>query len=340
MQNNPIIRSRDLTIGYRKGRKETNPIQQHLSFELHRGELVCLLGPNGAGKSTLLRTLASFQPPLTGEVQLEGKPLSDYSEKERSRKIGVVLTDRTQAGGLTVYELISLGRQPHTGFFGRLHARDHKIIEEAMSSVGIENKFNNYVAELSDGERQKTMIAKALVQECPVILLDEPTAFLDVTSRIEIMQLLHTLAYRQQKTILLSTHDIEQALILADRLWLLSKTEGLRCGVTEDLIFDNSMDTLFDREKTKFDLTQGNYYPPIRGDRHILVEAEDETLKHWAINALNRNHYICFSYPYPSTLYPILKLKTAREMSFLPSGGEKIPVHSFEELTDLLKSLP
>lgn len=95
--------------------------------------------------------------------------------------------------------------------------------------------------------------------------------------------------------------------------------------VTEDLIFDNSMDTLFDREKIKFDLTQGNYYPPIRGDRHIIVEAEDETLKHWAINALNRNHYICLSYPYPSTLYPILKLKTAREMSFLPSGGEKIP---------------
>lgn len=128
--------------------------------------------------------------------------------------------------------------------------------------------------------------------------------------------------------------------MLADRLWLLSKTEGLRRGVTEDLIFDNSMDTLFDREKIKFDRAQGNYYPPIRGDRHIIVEAEDETLKHWAINALNRNHYTCLSPPHPSTLYPILKLKTAREMSFLPSGGEKIPVHSFEELTDLLKSLP
>lgn len=157
-----------------------------------REELTCLLGPNGAGKSTLLRTLSAFQLPLEGELWLEGRPLRDYSEREKSRKIGVVLTDKTQAGGLTVYELVSLGRQPHTGFWGRLNREDHKLVEEALTAVGISHKAANYVAELSDGERQKVMIAKALVQECPLILLDEPTAFLDVVSRIEIMTLLHT----------------------------------------------------------------------------------------------------------------------------------------------------
>ncbi|WP_294140364.1 ABC transporter ATP-binding protein [uncultured Sanguibacteroides sp.] len=340
MKATPVVQAQNLTIGYKKGRKETIKVQEHLSFELYPGELVCLLGPNGAGKSTLLRTLSAFQLPLAGALRFEGKPLSDYSEKERSRKIGVVLTDRTQAGGLTVYELVSLGRQPHTGFFGRLDQNDHKIVKEAILAVGIQNKSNNYIAELSDGERQKAMISKALVQECPVIFLDEPTAFLDVTSRIEIMQLLHTIARQQKKTILLSTHDIEQALILADRLWLLSRTKGLDCGVTEDLIFNDSMDTLFDREKIKFDRNQGTYYPPIRGEHHIIVEAEDSTLKHWATNALNRNHYICLSSHTAPSSHPVLKIKTAQDMTLLLKNKQEIPIHSFADLIESLKLLP
>jgi iron complex transport system ATP-binding protein len=234
MEKQAVITATDLCIGYRthKGEKK---VHEHLSFGLYPGELTSLLGANGAGKSTLLRTLSASQPSLAGDLQLLGKPLQQYSEKERSRTIGVVLTDKTQAGGLTVYELVALGRQPHTGFFGRLHPKDHLIIKEALDAVGIAHKAESYTAELSDGERQKVMIAKALVQECPLIILDEPTAFLDVVSRIEIMTLLHQLAVEQNKAILLSTHDIEQALVLSDKLWLLSKETGLQCGVTEDL---------------------------------------------------------------------------------------------------------
>ena len=213
METLPVIAARQLAIGYSHGKNGSTVVHRDLSFDLWAGELTCLLGPNGAGKSTLLRTLSAFQLPLEGELWLEGRPLRDYSEREKSRKIGVVLTDKTQAGGLTVYELVSLGRQPHTGFWGRLNREDHKLVEEALTAVGISHKAANYVAELSDGERQKVMIAKALVQECPLILLDEPTAFLDVVSRIEIMTLLHTIAREQHKTILLSTHDIDQALI-------------------------------------------------------------------------------------------------------------------------------
>ena len=164
MEKQAVITATDLCIGYRthKGEKK---VHEHLSFGLYPGELTSLLGANGAGKSTLLRTLSASQPSLAGDLQLLGKPLQHYSEKERSRTIGVVLTDKTQAGGLTVYELVALGRQPHTGFFGRLHPKDHLIIKEALDAVGIAHKAESYTAELSDGERQKVMIAKALVQE-------------------------------------------------------------------------------------------------------------------------------------------------------------------------------
>ena len=300
------------------------------------GELTCLLGPNGAGKSTLLRTLAAFQPSLGGELCLEGKPLSVYSEREKSRKIGVVLTDKAQTGGLTVYELVALGRQPHTGFWGRLNGVDRRMIREAIEAVGIGHKIRNYVAELSDGERQKVMIAKALVQECPLILLDEPTAFLDMVSRIEIMTLLHTIAQKQQKTILLSTHDIGQALILADCLWLLSPENGLRCGVTEDMIFNDGLDYLFEHEKIRFDRIHGIYSPVVEGMCKVVVKADDPTLWHWSINALNRYHYLGLSENTEKKDYPELTVLSPCEMLW-EAEGEVVRLSSFEELISVLK---
>ncbi len=253
-----IISATDLSIGYRTPKGE-KCVHAHLNFSLPAGKLTCLLGANGAGKSTLLRTLSASQPSLSGELLLMGKPIADYSERERSRTIGVVLTDKTQAGGLTVYELVALGRQPHTGFFGRLHEHDRAVIRQALESVGIAHKAQTYTAELSDGERQKAMIAKALVQECPLILLDEPTAFLDVVSRIEIMNLLHRLAAEENKAILLSTHDIEQALVTADSLWLLSRENGLECGDTPTLLTQQRMDSLFPHESIRFDYERNCY---------------------------------------------------------------------------------
>ena len=295
MKKKTIIQGKDLCIGYRTGKKE-KIVHKHLNFELQTGELTCLLGANGAGKSTLLRTLSASQASLGGELLVLDKPLNEYTEKERSRTIGAVLTDKTFAGGLSVYELIALGRQPHTGFFGRLNKDDRRIIEEAMENVGIAHKAKSYTAELSDGERQKVMIAKALVQECPLILLDEPTAFLDVVSRIEIMHLLHRLASEQQKAILLSTHDIEQALVLSDRLWLLSREKGLLSGVTEDIILSHQMENLIPHKNIRFDYNYGVYYPTICGKREVYIECENQTLLHWTTNALNRHGYQCVTY--------------------------------------------
>ena len=246
-----VIEGKGLCIGYKVG-KSVKQVHAGLDFKLRRGELTCLLGANGAGKSTLLRTLAAAQPPLGGELDLLGKPVAVYSERERSRAIGVVLTDKTQVGGLTVFELAALGRQPHTGFFGRLSREDKAIVGHALSAVGVGEKAGHYIAELSDGERQKVMIAKALVQECPVILLDEPTAFLDVVSRIEIMSLLHRLAVSEGKAILLSTHD---PLAAHFRAWL---------GVWGDRGFD------FVRQDGCIVQPAGAY--PFRPDaRHLLA---------------------------------------------------------------------
>lgn len=332
MEKKAVITATHLRIGYRTGKKEKT-IHENLSFELFSGELTCLLGANGTGKSTLLRTLSASQAALGGELCIHGKRVEKLTEKERSRTIGVVLTDKTFAGGLTVYELVALGRQPHTGFFGRLTKEDRRIVEEALDQVGIGHKAKSYTAELSDGERQKVMIAKALVQECPLILLDEPTAFLDVVSRIEIMHLLHRLAVERDKAILLSTHDIEQALVLSDKLWLLSRESGLRCGVTEDLILSHRMEDLFPDHEIRFDYDHGVYYPIANGRQTVSVESADPTLLHWTVNALNRHGYQCLDNRRNDL--PHLKAESADRLLWF-NNGETHVCASFEELTSLL----
>ena len=174
-----ILSTHNLSIGYQKGKSSTI-VLKNLNISLKRGSLVALVGANGIGKSTLLRTITSNQLPIEGYVTLNGKRFDEISKKELSKLLSIVNTDRTRAGGLTVRELVSLGRQPYTGFLGILDSNDRQIVETAMQNAGIAHKADSFLAELSDGERQKTMIAKALAQNTPVIILDEPTAFLDV----------------------------------------------------------------------------------------------------------------------------------------------------------------
>lgn len=292
MNRDAIISAHNISIGYSKNRKqETNALYKSLSFELYPGELTCLLGTNGAGKSTLLRTLTGLQAPLSGEVLLNSKSISQYTEQEVSTTIGLVLTDKTTAGGFTVSELVSMGRYPYTGFFGNLSKKDHQIVEKAMNDVCIVHKASSYVAELSDGERQKVMIAKALAQECPIIILDEPTAFLDIVNRIEIMNLLRHLAVTQNKTILLSTHDIELALTLADRLWLLARDKGLLCGITEDIILSSdSINDYIGNGNIIFDKQAGRFLSRLKTKDIVYLEAEGN-LYHWARNFLMRKGY-------------------------------------------------
>lgn len=244
----------DLTIGYSTGH-QTTAILSHLNLSLKQGRLTALLGRNGAGKSTLLRTITSASQPIDGSIDIDGKDLTTMNGRERSRLIALVTTERITVGGLTVTDLVALGRQPHTGFLGRLSQTDRDIVTHSMQLVGISHKANAYTADLSDGERQKAMIARALAQDTPIIILDEPTAFLDIASRIETMQLLHKLSHEQNKAILLSSHDLSQSLLMADDLWLITNDGELINGTTANLLKENALERLFDNPRIKFNPT-------------------------------------------------------------------------------------
>ena len=207
------ITTNRLTVGYRGHR-----VVEDISLSLPCGRLVCLLGPNGAGKSTLLRTLCGFQPPIAGTVTISGSDITTMSAAEVARLVSVVLTDRPLTPSLTAAEMVGMGRAPYTGFWGRLSDEDRRLVSEAMQTVGIAPLATRRMGRLSDGERQKVMIAKALAQHTPVIVLDELTAFLDYPSKVAVMKTLARLAHDEGKTILMSTHDLELAAQLGDEL--------------------------------------------------------------------------------------------------------------------------
>ena len=218
------IQLRDFCVGYHLDKGRVRRVVSGMNASIRSGELTCLIGSNGIGKSTLLRTLSAFQPPLSGDCFILGKPIKDYTHSELARTIGVVLTRKPHINNITVKELVGMGRAPYTGFWGTLSKEDDKIVDESISMVGIDYLKYRMVTHLSDGERQKVMIAKALAQQTPVIFLDEPTAFLDFSSKVEMMKLLKRLAHDMDKTIFLSTHDLELAVKLADVLWQLDET--------------------------------------------------------------------------------------------------------------------
>ena len=242
------IQIKNLDIGYTT-KHGVKTVAKGINGTLHSGELTCLLGANGVGKSTLLRTLSAFQPKISGEVlftvyslqftddysdgskglasksTVNKKDVSSFTDKELSKLIGVVLTEKPDIRNMTVRELVALGRSPYTGFWGTCSKEDLSIVDESIDMVGISPLARRPVHTLSDGERQKVMIAKALAQQTPVIFLDEPTAFLDYPSKVEVLLLLRRICQQAGKTILLSTHDVELALQLADIIWLMEKQE-------------------------------------------------------------------------------------------------------------------
>ena len=248
---------KNLSIGYRV-KTGTHRVAEGINAAIQQGELTCLLGANGVGKSTLLRTLSAFQPALDGEIMVCNSltthflPLTSFSDKELSRTIGVVLTEKPDIRNMSVRELVALGRSPYTGFWGTLHNEDWKIVDEAIDAVRIGVLRERMVNTLSDGERQKVMIAKALAQQTPIIFLDEPTAFLDFPSKVEMMQLLRRLAREAQKTIFLSTHDFELALQVADKLWLM-ETGGVSIGAPKELAQSGALARYVERPGITFD---------------------------------------------------------------------------------------
>ena len=238
------LQTRDVTIGYRRRRQPDIVLASQLNLRLRPGTLVGLLGVNGVGKSTLLRTLAGTQAPLAGSVLLAGRDLRRLGAGDLARRLSMVLTRSPSAVAMTGFELVALGRLPHTDWLGKLRADDRRMVAWALEAVDARDLANESVAELSDGQRQKLMIARALAQETEVMLLDEPTAFLDLPRRIETMQLLKALAHDTSRAILAATHELDLALRHCDALWLMSG-RGIQVGEPAQLAGDGSISRAF-----------------------------------------------------------------------------------------------
>ncbi len=285
--NQKILTTHQLTIGYMPPRRPPAIIAGPITVALHAGELACLLGPNGAGKSTLIRTLAGMQKPLDGRVLLLGEDVHHLAADDLARRLSVVLTERPPAGLLTGYELVALGRHPYTGWLGRLTPADEAVVRWAVEAVGAADVAARPVSELSDGQRQKLMIARALTQEPAAILLDEPTAFLDLPHRVEIMRLLRRLARETGRAILLSTHDLDLALRTADRLWLMPAGGPLQSGAPEDLILNGAFEASFRTEGVTFDVQTGAFRVQDGARGRIYVNG-DGAATIWTRRALER----------------------------------------------------
>ncbi len=250
--SNSVLQTHNLSIGYQT-KKNTTCVAKDINLSIPKGNLACILGKNGVGKSTLLRTLTKVQPKLSGTIILNGRELETISNIDLAKQLSLVLTERIPESNLTVYELIALGRQPYTNWIGNLTDEDKKYIELAIQQTNIKDTIHKKHYELSDGQLQKVMIARALAQNTDIITLDEPTAHLDIHNKIEIFQLLKKLAQKLHKTILISTHEIHLALQLADELLLMSETDIIS-GKTNDLIANKSVAKLFSSDLVRFDL--------------------------------------------------------------------------------------
>lgn len=283
----PVIELQKLTTGYYAGSKEKH-VTSGVSTSLFKGELICLIGPNGAGKSTLMRTVSGNQKPIAGNVYLEGKNVYDLSPKYLSKRLSLVLTERVSGGMLTAYEIVALGRYPYTDWSGKLKERDHQIIQEAISMTGAEELVERPLFELSDGERQKIMVARAFAQQPEVMILDEVTAFLDLPRRVEIMGLLSKMTKENNKAILLSTHDMDLALRCADRVWMLTKAGKMYEGAPEDLILEGAFQDAFNSEAMYFDDQSGVFKMCTPYHSAVSLKGKGNAVI-WTQRALERN---------------------------------------------------
>ncbi len=252
-----ILEAKDLAIGYFSKRKVTT-VSEKINFSVNKGELVGLVGANGVGKSTLLRTLASMQPKISGEIFLKDKPLTSYSTLQLANQLSVVLTEAPASKNLTVLELVSLGRQPYTNWMGSLSPVDKKAINGALKATETEILAQRKCFELSDGQLQRVYIARALAQDTPLIILDEPTTHLDLYHRAYVLKLLKKLAVETRKSILFSTHEIDLAIQLSDKM-LVMAPEGCYFDQPCNLIEAGRFDALFPKETITFNTETGRF---------------------------------------------------------------------------------
>ncbi len=308
-----VLEARDLAIGYRLGPGRERVVLETPAFHLRPRELVCVLGPNGCGKTTLLRTLVGLLPPLRGGVLIDGTPVQTLERTERARQLAVVLTDRIDPGFLTVFELVALGRFPYTPWSGRLSGADREAVRAAIDALGLGALAERRISELSDGERQKVMIARAVAQRPKLLVLDEPTAFLDLPSRVEILQLLKRRVTDSGAAVVLSTHELDLALRLADRLWLIDRDGRFVLGAPEDLVLSGTVGQAFARPELEFEVETATFRPT-RATRGRIQVIGAGAVALWTTRALERIGFEAQRTEYatePRASSPVVAITTA-----------------------------
>lgn len=321
-----ILSTHNLSVGYNE-----TALFQSLDLTLNTGELVCFMGPNGAGKSTLIRTLSGLQKPLNGRIDVLQPDITTAIISNVNHIIGVVLTDRITAHNMTVNDVVTFGRYPYLDWNIRLRQEDQEMIESALQQVHITHLRKKKLFELSDGQVQLAMIARVLAQNTPVIILDEPTAHLDLNNRVEIMKLLRELAHMLNKAVLLATHDLDLALQTADKIWLTGNDRNIIQGIPEDLVLNGSFDSIF--QFKGFDLKTGRVQHAPSRKTSILLEGSGHVFL-WTRNALERNGYTVSHDNYQH----FIKVIEAHERLYWSLDSQD-PVDSIGLLLDTLNSL-
>ncbi|QSE97612.1 ABC transporter ATP-binding protein [Fulvivirga lutea] len=284
--NKTILSLENLEVGYKVNKKELS-ILSNINLQLHQGELVCFMGPNGVGKSTLIRTICGAQKALSGSVIIDSENLNNLTANDLAQTISVVLTDKVSSGNMSVKDLVSLGRYPYVGWNIKFSSKDVEQIDRAIELTKIESLVSKKLYELSDGQLQKVMIARAVCQDTPIMILDEPTAHLDLNNRVEVINMLSDLAKSTNKAILMATHELDLALQSADRIWLAGANTPIIDGFPEDLVLNGKIDSVF--ELKGFDLKTGRLEKNL-GTGKVQLAGEGHTYL-WTKNALERHGY-------------------------------------------------
>ncbi len=329
----PILKTEKLSVGYVKG-SEKQVLLNDLNVAVRPGEMVCMIGPNGSGKSTLMRTIAGLHPALEGLALVGGKTIKEQSFKATARLLSLVLTDKITVGNLTVFQVVSFGRYPYNNWLGRITGTDKKVIRKALEQVHLLHYADRFVSELSDGERQRTLVAKALAQDTPFVMLDEPTAHLDLPNRVEIMRLLRSLAKNTGKAILLSTHELDLALQAADTIWLLDKNDGLVTGTPEDLVLNGQFEKAFGANTFDFDKHSGSFKLHHQGNGQKIKLNLETVEEVWMKRALQREGYTVVGDE--TCLHAVHFEKEARRW-VINSNGKAHEIANIGEVLDTLR---
>jgi len=278
------------SFGY-TGSRKNKVLMENISSSILKGELVCLLGTNGSGKSTLLKTVMRLIPRLNGSIKVNQKDIEKYNKQKLAATLGYVSTEIIRNEEMTVFELVQLGRYPFTNWMGIQDSEDKRMVKESIEKLGLNGMENRKVSEISDGERQRAMIARTVAQNTELILLDEPSAFLDIPNKYEMASLLRSLC-EQGKTALFSTHDLNLALAFADKLWLIDGVSLIE-GSPEDLILKGEIQKIFKSEKLSFDQLSGNIIPSVSFKKEVTVSSDlnDHVVESWTKKALIRSGF-------------------------------------------------